>query len=223
MASRDYKHRAATNSGRYHAGKQAPARPPAWRWLVVAALIAVFGFLAQILFTKLPILLRAWSGAEVSVPRLREELQEELKQVLPLPGLNSSSKSAAEADKTPPAQTPAAQQEAPRFDFYTILPDSETVVPDYEIQTREREEFVGKSKPVKYIMQAGSFQKQEEAERLKRKLAELGIESQIETAKIGASVWRRVKIGPYNNPSSVTSIKELLQKNGIGVLVTESE
>ena len=34
----------------------------------------------------------------------------------------------------------------PQFDFYTILPEKEVVVPEYEIKTRTREERVGKAK-----------------------------------------------------------------------------
>lgn len=129
--------------------------------------------------------------------------------------------------QTPAAQTeennkPVAEEaEEPRYDFYTILPQAEVVVPDYEIKTRVREELVGKTKAAKYIMQAGSFREAAEADRHKAKLALLGIESRIEKAKVGNVIWHRVKIGPYDNPSSVSTIKELLQKNGIGVIVTE--
>ena len=101
------------------------------------------------------------------------------------------------------------------------MPQAETVVPDYEIKSRVREELVGKSKSVKYSVQAGSFRDTTEAERHKAKLALLGIESRIEKAKVDTLVWYRVKIGPYDNPSSVSTIKDLLQKNGIGVVVTE--
>jgi cell division protein FtsN len=95
------------------------------------------------------------------------------------------------------------------------------VVPDYEIKTRVREELVGKTKATKYVMQAGSFRDAEEANRHKAKLAKLGIESWVEKAKVGNVIWYRIKIGPYDNPSSVATIKELLQKNGVGVVVTE--
>jgi cell division protein FtsN len=120
-----------------------------------------------------------------------------------------------------PAVTAAAEPEEPRYDFYTILPQAEIVVPDYEIKTRVREELVGKTKTAKYMMQAGSFRETAEAERHKAKLAQLGIESRVEAAKVGNVMWYRVKIGPYDNSSSVSTIKDLLIKNGIGVIVTE--
>lgn len=127
---------------------------------------------------------------------------------------------ASEPEKKAEPEKPV-QPEEPRYDFYTILPQAETVVPDYEIQTRVREELVGKTKATKYVMQAGSFREAADAEKHKSKLALLGIESWIEKAKVGNVIWHRIKIGPYDNPSSVSTIKELLQKNGIGVIVTE--
>jgi cell division protein FtsN len=120
------------------------------------------------------------------------------------------------------AKTEPAKPEEPRYDFYTILPQAEVVVPDYEIKTRVREELVGKNKTAKYLMQAGSFRDAPDAERLKLRLAQLGIDSKIESAKIGNVMWHRVKVGPYDDPSSVSKIKEMLTKNGIGVIVTET-
>ncbi|PKM11068.1 MAG: SPOR domain-containing protein [Gammaproteobacteria bacterium HGW-Gammaproteobacteria-3] len=115
-----------------------------------------------------------------------------------------------------------SDSEQPRFDFYTILPKKEVVVPDYEIKTRVREERVGKAKPTQYILQAGSFRDFKEADSLRAKLALMGIESRIEKAKIGAVTWNRVKMGPYAQMSSVATIKTRLKQNGIDVMVTES-
>jgi len=111
--------------------------------------------------------------------------------------------------------------EEPHFDFYTILPETEIIVPDYEINTRSREEQLGKAKTSKYILQAGSFRDFSEADKLRARLALMGIESRIEKAKIGNAIWNRVKIGPYTRSSSVSTIKKRLKKSGIDVIVTE--
>ena len=124
----------------------------------------------------------------------------------------------------PKDSKPKAEQrkkEEPRFDFYTILPEKEIVVPDYEIKTRVREERVGKAKAAKYILQAGSFKDYKEADSLRAKLALMGIESRVEKAKVGNVIWNRVKLGPYAKMSSVTTIKSRLKENGIDVMVTE--
>ena len=111
----------------------------------------------------------------------------------------------------------------PQFDFYTILPDKEVVVPDYEIKTRAREERVGKAKETQYIMQAGSFKTFKDAEQLHLKLAKMGIESKIDKSKLGDINWYRVKIGPYTQTESVNTLRSRLRQNGIDILITEQD
>ena len=203
--AKDYKHRAQQNS-RYHAGKPVQkSSAPVWRWLLVIILIAAFIISLNKIRELVPELL-AGKPSSNSAPVVAP-----LQTPPPTP-------TAEAAKKTPPPTQP----EEPRYDFYTLLPQAEVVVPDYEIKSRVREELVGKTKSVKYVMQAGAFQNAAEADKLKAKLAQLGIESRVEKAKVGNIVLHRVKIGPYDNPSSVSKIKELLQKNGIGVIVTEA-
>jgi cell division protein FtsN len=110
----------------------------------------------------------------------------------------------------------------PQFDFYTILPEKEVVVPEYEIKTRTREERVGKAKEAHYVMQAGSFKTFKEADRLRAKLALMGIESKVEKAKVGSVNWYRVKMGPYAQTDSVNAIRARLRQNGIDVIITET-
>ncbi len=113
--------------------------------------------------------------------------------------------------------------EEPHYDFYTILPKAEIVVPDHELKTRVREEHVGKSKNTSYVIQAGSFRDFTEADKLRAQLALMGIESRIEKAKVGNTTWHRVKMGPFKQTSSVTTIKTRLRENGIDAIVTEPE
>jgi len=138
--------------------------------------------------------------------------------------LQQQSKTLSISKKTEKPKPPKHQNKKPvepRFDFYTILPETEIVVPDYEINTRSREERLGKRKASKYIMQAGSFRDFSEADKLRARLALMGIESRVEKAKVGNVVWNRVKMGPYTRSSSVSTIKKRLRKSGIDVIVTE--
>lgn len=210
--ARDYKHR--VQSASYVNSRRKPKKSSValWRWLLVIALIVAFGVFLNMIRQMVPELIAGKPEAEN--PPIAEKLKQELPVKVPV-------SATAESEK-PAEPQPAAEPEEPRYDFYTILPQAEVVVPDYEIKTRVREQLVGKTKAAKYIMQAGSFREASEAERHKAKLALLGIESRVEKAKVGNVIWHRVKVGPYDNPASVSTIKELLQKNGIGVIVTES-
>lgn len=126
----------------------------------------------------------------------------------------------AAAAKTPPRQDSIPVE--PHFDFYTILPSVEVVIPDHEIKTRIREEKLGEGdKNAKYIMQAGSFRDSPEAEKLKAKLTALGIESRVEKAQVGEVMWYRVKVGPYAGMTSVMAIKNQLRDKGVDAIVLE--
>ncbi|MCX7087183.1 MAG: SPOR domain-containing protein [Methylococcales bacterium] len=111
--------------------------------------------------------------------------------------------------------------EEPKFDYYTILPNAEIVVPDHEIKSRVREELVGKVKLTQYTVQAGAFRDFKDADHLKTKLLDMGIASTIEKAKVGNVVWSRVKLGPYAQLNSVEQVKARLRKSGIDAMITE--
>ena len=107
----------------------------------------------------------------------------------------------------------------PRFNFYTILPEKEVIISDNEIKTRKREEQLGRSKPSNYILQVGSFRQYKEADRLKAKLALLGIQAKVEPSEIGSTTWNRVKIGPFPNMNAVDELRSRLRENNIDVVV----
>lgn len=116
-------------------------------------------------------------------------------------------------DKVPPE---------PRFDFYTILPKLEVVIPEHEIKTRIREQGIGTlRKNGQYIMQAGSFRDFLEAKKLQDKLMTIGVESRIEQAKVGNVVWNRIKMGPFSGLDTLMVIKTRLRNSGIDTLVLE--
>lgn len=193
--ARDYKHRAQPK-------KTAPQKNGVawWKWLLVIALIGLFVFFLNYLSNSVP----DDQTAAVDKPQ---------KEPLTIKKVKKAPKSKHQDDKP----------EEPRYDFYTILPEAEVVVPDYEIKTRAREERVGKAKPTRYVIQAGSFRQYAEADKLRARLALMGIESRVEKAKVGNVVWNRVKMGPFTRSSSVATIKERLRQNGIDVIVTEQE
>lgn len=112
---------------------------------------------------------------------------------------------------------------ATQFDFYTILPEKEVVVPDYEIKTRTREERVGLAKATQYVMQAGSYKALKEAEKMQAKLSAMGIEANIQKAKVGNAVWYRIKMGPFAQIASVNTLNARLKQSGIDAIVTETD
>jgi cell division septation protein DedD len=170
-----------------------------WRWMLITALIIAFVVFLVYLST------------------VSKQIPQTLKTMQGKAGLEIIA-TPIEAKK--PEINPGPK--SPQFDFYTILPDKEVVVPEYEIKTRTREERVGKAKETHYIMQAGSFKTFKEAERLRAKLALMGIESKVQKAKVGSVNWYRVKMGPFTRTASVNSIRSRLRQNGIDVIIIET-
>ena len=67
-----------------------------------------------------------------------------------------------------------------------------------------------------YFLQAGSFSNADDAEKLKARLALLGIEASTQTATIpDKGVWHRVRMGPYKNSDEMNRARNLLKQNGM--------
>jgi cell division protein FtsN len=123
----------------------------------------------------------------------------------------------------PESQKTEVKQPQPQFEFYTILDKKETIVPEYEIQPRIREEHTGQAKVTQYMMQAGSYNGRKDAEQMQAKLATMGFAATIQTATVENITRYRVKLGPFAQMTSVNTIKARLKQNSIDVIVTETE
>ncbi|HEU4709807.1 MAG TPA: SPOR domain-containing protein [Methylophilaceae bacterium] len=103
----------------------------------------------------------------------------------------------------------------PRFDFYTILPGSESQVTEQEIKQKEAETNPSSPAQESYFLQVGAFQTEQEADNMKAKLALLGLEAIVQTATIpDKGVWHRVRVGPFSSLDQINKAREELVKNG---------
>jgi len=119
------------------------------------------------------------------------------------------------------AQEPAKKSPRPRFEFYTLLPEMEVAVPEAELaaQTSSPSRAVEKD-DVTYVLQAGSFRKLAQADRLKAELALMGMPANIQTVSIeGGAKWHRVRVGPFTNLQALNEARTELQSNGLKVMV----
>ncbi|RME34808.1 MAG: SPOR domain-containing protein [Gammaproteobacteria bacterium] len=115
----------------------------------------------------------------------------------------------------------AAPAPRPRFDFYTILPEREVKVPEWEL-TGEKEQSPATTTPApsSYILQVGSFQRYAEADRVKAKLALLGIQASIQKVVInGQDVWYRVRVGPFRSSEELNRTRRKLAGNGMDFIL----
>ncbi|MEJ1298627.1 MAG: SPOR domain-containing protein [Candidatus Sedimenticola sp. (ex Thyasira tokunagai)] len=126
-------------------------------------------------------------------------------------------------------KTSEASAPKPRFDFYTILPEMEVVVPDPEPEEVApsasssggvvRPPAAERAAAADYMLQMGSFRKLSDADRLKASMALVGLEAEIQKVTInGGDTFHRVRSGPYTR-KQVNSLRARLKENKINSLV----
>ena len=103
----------------------------------------------------------------------------------------------------------------PRFDFYTVLPRREVDIPEPEhIEPAVPNQSAGEYS-LTYLLQAGSFQKMQDADRRKAELAFLGLEANIKTAEVNGVTYHRVELGPYADGGAYSQVERQLIENDI--------
>ena len=137
--------------------------------------------------------------------------------------LDKLKQKATSAKKAPSVE----KKTEPRFNFYTILPEMEVFIPDFELNFSDEEESSdehdleesGKS----YTLQAGSFKNIGDAERLKASLALLGLEASLQSVTVNKQQWHRVRTGPYGSTKDLYHSLNLLKQNGITAMPLETK
>ena len=187
---------------------------PAWIWLGIGVLLG--------LTLSALVLIKDWA------PMLR-------KRNLPQPNAEATApkeSEAAVADEA--AKKPAAPKKT--FDFYSVLPEMEVVIPDAELSAKARAEQQRQQAAMaqaqaanttappatptsegggRYVLLAGSYADPKAADEAKAKLAMLGVVAKVQSITINGKAWNRVMVGPYANASDTETAKKSLADNGI--------
>lgn len=121
-------------------------------------------------------------------------------------------------DKVPEIQIPE-----PRFSFYKILPEKEVIVSESEIRELAREENLGRGTAASYMVQAGSFSRLDDAEKLRARLAEVQVKAKTEKVIIENATWYRVKIGPYKSLADAERVRSHLRKNSVDSVLQQAK
>jgi len=186
--SRDYKHAEVFSPG---------TRPmPLWMWLF--AVVAISAFVGLIYY------LDQYERAKTIAQHVE------------------GGQPRVEAPKEPQAQSP--EETKSRFDFYKLLPKLSVDVDKGESKQSQAKadktpSTATQAEPVpafSYILQAGSFKDFQEADRLKAKLALIGVQANIEKVTLNQSeVWHRVRIGPIASEREMNKIRSRLRSENI--------
>lgn len=130
------------------------------------------------------------------------------------------------------AATPTTSK--PRYDFYSVLPEKEVVIPDAQLSAQAKaEQQSPASTPTTtatgntpantpaasaggdhYLLQVASFPTASQAGALKAKLAFKGFRARIQPVTINGKTWSRVRLGPYASASALEAAKQKLEADG---------
>lgn len=122
-------------------------------------------------------------------------------------------------DNDEPAQSVAVEKpKDKRFTFYDILPNFEVVTPDEEPDVKADREPKAIEEPGVYVLQAGSFSTNQDADRRRAELALHGIESHIQRVKVNDRNYHRVYIGPTDDLDELNLLRSRLRVAEIDVL-----
>lgn len=109
-----------------------------------------------------------------------------------------------------PAEVPPHK---PRFEFFDKLGRQEVMVPEEQLDLRP--DPAADDATAQYLIQAGSFAKTTDAERMRAELALLGIETRVSEARLqNGQVVHRVVAGPYLGREALDKARGRLKQNG---------
>jgi cell division protein FtsN len=145
----------------------------------------------------------------------------------------------------------------PKYDFYTLLPESEVIVPPdavpektlptpqpvpvtpvtpaeaAKIDTARAQAAlagitpppappVSKAAPVtKFFLQAGSFRKEADADKVRAQIILLGQAVSVESGTVKDETWYRVLVGPFSNREQLTTAQKQLAGSGFSNLLLQ--
>ena len=171
----------------------------------------IFGILIGMVLGMVIAILVAWYLLKSPNPFTSKESREAAK-----PAVEAAKPAPAKAAPAPAQQGAASgvEESKPRFEFYKVLTDKPDAAAPAQKEGGKAESKAAAKES--YLVQAGAFSAAEDADKLKAKLAMLGLEATIQTATVPEKgVMHRVRLGPYKNADEMNKALAMLKQNGI--------
>lgn len=141
----------------------------------------------------------------------------------------------------------------PSFDFYSVLPEKEVVIPDADLAAKARAEAqqqaAAANNPAQaspaapsdnanagattntaatasgsgYLLQVGSFPSGADADGMKAKLALQGFSASVQPVTINGQTWNRVRLGPFHSATELEAAKQRLAAAGIHAIALKEK
>lgn len=218
-------------------GEKTPLQIPGWLWLVAGVAVGLFiAFLVKLSHAPEP---SQASGDKTAIavktaPAKPEPAADKTANAGKADDKPAADKGAADkagADKDAGDKTPPANPDkiVTKFDFYTLLPEREVLVPN----DRDARSAAEKAKPAQgqaqsaapeqLFLQVGSFRSAQEAERRRAQIAALGLDAKVESVVANADTWYRVQAGPFTSREQLSRTRDQLSAAGIESLLLKQK
>jgi cell division protein FtsN len=116
--------------------------------------------------------------------------------------------------------TAGTTQSAEKYDFYQMLPNFEVVVPEKEKDVKRDLPATAKiERPGIYVLQAGSYRNESDADRVRDQLSKEGINAKVQRVAVDTDVWHRVRIGPITKLDELNKLRKQLQAAEVDAIV----
>ncbi len=141
---------------------------------------------------------------------------------------NSRPETAPEAMARPEPRRSAPSEPEPQpsatgadhYDFYDRLRTVEVVVPERDKEVKRDLPAAARiERPGVYVLQAGSYREEADANRVRAQLATLGIAAKVQRVAVDTDVWYRVRIGPISRLEELNRRRHQLQAADIDAIV----
>jgi len=113
----------------------------------------------------------------------------------------------------------AAGGDSEHYDFYQMLPHFEVVVPEKEHPVKLGQPSAAIERPGVYVLQAGSYRDESEAERVAKQLSLDGIAAKVQRVAVDTDVWYRVRVGPISRLPELNRLRRKLEAADVDSLV----
>ena len=127
-------------------------------------------------------------------------------------------KKRSHGNEAPEAGDPAAD-DSKTYAFYEMLPKFEVVVPEKDKDVRPDIKTVPETRSGTYVLQVGSYKNFADADRVRAKLALLGIESNVQKVTVDNDTWHRIRIGPISKLDELNRVRQTLHKADVDALM----
>lgn len=194
---------------------------PWWLWIIIGTALGVFvSFLIKLAQT--PATPEATGAPKTAGKNPKPAVEKKAEENPAASANNTDTKNTGDKDAKPDETKTVT-----KFDFYTLLPEREVIVPNdreamkttEKSKTASQQQNASASDNEQLFLQVGSFRSAQEAERRRTQIKALGLDAKVEEVIANSDTWYRVQAGPFTSREQLSKARDQLKAAGIESLL----